>query len=86
VEYLNSFLFQQFQGLNSQLYNILIYCPEFRINIYFSDPVTYRLVNGTDANSGRVEVYIAGRWGTVCDDGFDKMAAAVVCNSLGLAL
>jgi hypothetical protein len=38
-------------------------------------------VGGT-STSGRLEVFHAGSWGTVCDDSFNDNAAQVVCRML----
>ena len=47
-------------------------------------PVQLRLVGPRGpAGEGRLEVLYQGRWGTVCDDGFDFHAATVACRQLG---
>ena len=57
----------------------------YAVSLLFADFTTLnvRLMPGSSANSGRVEVYYNNTWGTICDDGFSQQDAAVICNSLG---
>ncbi|XP_076845940.1 HHIP-like protein 1 [Brachyhypopomus gauderio] len=45
-----------------------------------------RLVSSDNRpDRGRVEIFVQGEWGTVCDDLFNSRAAEVVCRQMGFA-
>ncbi len=44
---------------------------------------TVRLVGGEEAHEGRLEIFHAGQWGSVCDDYWGQEDADVACRSLG---
>ena len=48
-----------------------------------ADEGAVRLVNGPSISAGRVEIFHAGQWGTVCDDYWDVDDANAVCRQMG---
>ena len=42
-----------------------------------------RLQGGVYSNQGCVEVYCNGKWGAICNDGFNQNDAISICKQLG---
>ena len=60
-----------------------ISCHLSHVQLIVCPPGDIRLVGGSVADEGRVELCLNNAWGTICDDGFDERDANVICRQLG---
>ena len=59
----------------------------FRVNRFTFTAISLdlRLVDGNGWNTGRLEIFNDGIWGTVCDDGWSQVNSIVACRELGFS-
>ena len=53
------------------------------LSLIHADHLSVRLVGGQSPREGVVQVFYNNTWGWVCDEGWDKQDADVVCRQLG---
>jgi deleted-in-malignant-brain-tumors protein 1 len=70
-----------------QLYGLMaVLCPLINCTSTANcSRVSIRLKGGWNDTFGRIEVCIAGRWGTVCDDRWRDVNSEVACRELGFS-
>ena len=61
-----------------------LYCPLTCTTVCSDGDI--RLVGGSGASEGRVELCYDNQWGTVCDIGWDDNDASVACGQAGFSL
>ncbi|XP_077680407.1 antigen WC1.1-like [Eretmochelys imbricata] len=82
---------EEFQCVGNESH--LMYCPRIShgsqtcshandASVICSRKTGFRLVNGSTACSGRVEIQVLGAWGTLCDSRWDLPDANVLCRQL----